>query len=65
MKLNIPFFPNTEDNTHCLQATLMSVLKIIYPKENFTYEQLDELCDKPKNKYTWPFAFLVNLKKRD
>jgi len=59
----IPFFTNTPDDTHCFQASLKMVLKHFFPERDFTFEELDEMTDKPANKWTWPCAGLVALKR--
>lgn len=38
----VPFFPNADDDLHCLQACVKSVLKYYFPKRNFTDERIDE-----------------------
>jgi hypothetical protein len=60
---DIPFFANTPDDTHCFQASLKIVLKYFFPDKDFTFEELDKMTDKPLNKWTWPSAGLVALKK--
>jgi hypothetical protein len=60
---NIPFYPNTKDNTHCYQACTKMVLKGICPEKNFSYKKLEKLFNKPKNKYSWAPSAVVNLKK--
>jgi hypothetical protein len=40
MEIEMPFYPNTKDNTHCCQAALRSILKKIYPRKNFSYKKL-------------------------
>jgi len=59
----IPFFSNTKDNTHCFQACLKMILKFLYPEKSFSFKKLDEISQKPKNKWTWPYTALINLKK--
>ena len=56
MKLDIPFYANTKDNTHCFQAALKMVLKYFKPEENFTFEQLDKVTAKVEGLWTWPMA---------
>ena len=41
MALNIPFFRNMKDETHCLQTCMMMVLKYHFPKKEFTFGQID------------------------
>lgn len=56
---NVPFYENTEDNTHCFQAAIRMVLKYFFPDEEYSFDQLDELTHKPKDKWTWPMAGLT------
>ena len=58
----ISFFPNTGDGTHCYQAALKMVLSCFDPKE-WSYEELNQISDKQKGKWTWPtasFLWLLN-----
>jgi len=61
MKKEIPYFKQP-DNTHCFQACLKMVLKYFFPEKDFTYEELDKITDKPKDKWTWICAASVELK---
>jgi len=56
MHLNVPFYPNTADDTHCFQATLRMVMKYYWPEKEFTWEELDEATAKIEGMATWPFA---------
>jgi hypothetical protein len=60
---NVPFFPNTPDDTHCLQAVLKMILKYFEPKKDYSFEELDLLSDKVLGKWTWATRALVNLEK--
>lgn len=62
MKIDIPYFQQP-DNSHCFQACLKMILKYFFPKKDFTWKELDKICKKKKDKWTWPFAALVELKK--
>jgi hypothetical protein len=59
---DIPFYPNTGDGTHCVQACLMITLKTFFPEKNYTYEEMDEFTHKEKSKGTWWFPFVLKLK---
>ena len=59
----VPFFPNTTDDTHCLQAVLKMVLKYFQPEKNFSFDELDVLSDKVPGKWTWATRALINLHK--
>ena len=61
MKKEIPYFKQP-DNTHCFQACLKMVLKYFFPEKEFTFEELDKITDKPKDKWTWSCTALVELK---
>jgi hypothetical protein len=63
MKIELPFYSNTKDNTHCYQAALRMILKKIYPRKEFSYKKLEKIFDKPKGKWSWPCAALINLKR--
>lgn len=58
---NIPFFSNTSDNTHCFQACLKMILKYYFPKEEYSWEELDKISAKVEGLWTWPMAGLVWL----
>lgn len=60
----VPFYSNTPDDTHCLQAGIRSVLKYFEPQEEFTWEELDQATAKVKGLWTWPMAGLIWLHKR-
>jgi len=61
MENEMPYFKQP-DNTHCFQACLKMVLKYFFPEKNFTFEELDKLSDKPKDKWSWSCAALAELK---
>lgn len=52
--MDIPFFPNTGDGTHCFQAALRMVLAKLMPRKSFGYEDLDIISGKQPGKWTWP-----------
>ena len=55
----IKFFPNTRDNTHCVQACLKSVLKYYFPRERYNFEYLDKVSCHQKGKWTWDTSWMV------
>lgn len=57
----VPFFPNTQDNTHCLQAVVASILRYYDPNANVDFAYLDKLTDKSPDKWTWTYRLLCNL----
>ncbi len=61
LKRDMIFYGNTKDDTHCYQACIRIVLKAIFPKKEFSFEELDKLTNKPKGKWTWYPASLVSL----
>ncbi|HKZ45176.1 MAG TPA: hypothetical protein VJ343_00555 [archaeon] len=63
MKIDMPFYPNTKDDTHCYQACMKMILKKIFPKRNFSYKKLEKLFNKPKGKYSWVPSAVFNLNK--
>lgn len=62
--LQIPFYSNTKDNTHCMQAVLKSVLKFHFPKKNYSFTYLDRVTAHKRGSWTWNSAFLIFLAKR-
>lgn len=59
---NVPFYPNTKDDTHCVQACFKSILKYFLNK-NFSFKELDKLTKKAKGKGTWFFPMYLELSK--
>ncbi|HET7827350.1 MAG TPA: hypothetical protein VFK97_00585, partial [Candidatus Saccharimonadales bacterium] len=59
----VPFFANTPDGTHCVQAAFRSMLKYFWPERDFSYDQLDEMSRKLPGKGTWWPALLLELAK--
>jgi len=60
---NVPFFANTPDGTHCVQASFRIILKYFLPEHDFSYEQLDAMSQKQPGKGTWWPALLLKLSK--
>jgi len=63
VKLKVPFYSNTPDDTHCFQAVIRMVLKYFLPKQEYSWKQLEKMTAKKKDLWTWPMQGLMNLKK--
>jgi len=59
--LKIPFYKNSKDNLHCVQACLKSVLKYYFPKKDYSFRYLDRVTAHKKDKGTWLSAALLFL----
>lgn len=57
--MDIPFFANTSDGTHCFQAALAIVFGRFRPDLKFTIEELDKISAKVPGKWTWPTAAML------
>jgi hypothetical protein len=57
----VPFFANTPDDTHCVQASFSIMLKYFLPERDFSYGQLDEMSQKQPGKGTWWPPMLMEL----
>jgi hypothetical protein len=57
--MDIPFFPNTGDGTHCFQAAMKMALAVMWPERDFSYEELDRISMKLPGKWTWPTAAML------
>lgn len=63
LNYNVPFYANTPDDTHCFQASLKMILKYFLPDKDYSWEELDKLTAKKKDKWTWAMQGLINLRK--
>lgn len=63
MKLKVPFYSNTPDDTHCFQAVIRMVLKYFLPDQKYSWKQLEKMTAKKKGLWTWSMQGLMNLKK--
>ncbi|MBP7708188.1 C39 family peptidase [Candidatus Pacearchaeota archaeon] len=63
MRLNVPFYPNTEDDTHCYQASLRMVLKHFNPQRDFSWGELEKITAKAEGLWTWSTAGMVWMQK--
>ena len=59
----VPFYSNTSDNTHCLQAALRIVLKYYCPDKEYTWEELEKFTAKKEGLWTWGMQGLINMQK--
>ncbi|MCD6476997.1 MAG: hypothetical protein J7K26_02425 [Candidatus Aenigmarchaeota archaeon] len=60
--MNIPIFPNSSDDIHCLQACMKMVLKYYFPEKDFSFEQINELMGLGKRKlWSTPVQAVVVL----
>ena len=57
--MEIPFFSNTPDGTHCFQAALAIVFARFWPNRKFTFDELDNISAKQPGKWTWPTAAML------
>jgi hypothetical protein len=64
MTNKIPFFPNSEDNTHCFQSAIQMVLKHYFPNDSYTERQLEQLTGKFRGLWTWPHAGIMYLQSK-
>jgi hypothetical protein len=58
----IPFYPNTGDGMHCVQACIRIILKYFFLGKEYSYEELDKFTYKIEGKGTWWFPFVLKLK---
>lgn len=59
----VPFFANTPDDTHCVQASFRIMLKYFMPERDFSYDQLDKMSQKQPGKGTWWPPLLLEIQK--
>ena len=57
----LPFYANTKDNLHCVQAALRAVLKTSFPHKTYTYAYLDRVTNHEPGNGTWDSAMLLFL----
>ena len=62
---NVPFYSNTSDDTHCVQASLRMLLKYFEPEKDFTWEELETITAKVEGMSTWKSAMWIWLKEHD
>lgn len=64
MNTIIPFYSNTSDNTHCFQAAVKMLAKYYWPKEEYSWKELEEKTAKIKDLWTWPMAGVLWLQNK-
>lgn len=57
----VPYYANTPDNTHCVQACYRMILKYFLSEQDFSWDELDKKTAKQKDMWTWPMAGLCWL----
>lgn len=65
MIYNVPFYPNTPDDTHCFQAGIKSVLKFFEPEQEYSWKELEAITAKVEGLWTWPIATMLWLAERN
>lgn len=58
----VPFFANTADDTHCVQASFRTMLKYCIPQRDFGYDELDKLSQRQPGIGTWWPPMLMELR---
>ena len=61
MEYEVPFYSNTEDDTHCVQASLRMMMKYFEPGNDYSWEELEVITGKNDAYWTWPLAMLIWL----
>lgn len=57
----VPFWANTEDDTHCFQASCRMMLGYFLPNREFSWQELEKLSAKKANMSTWPQKMLLSF----
>ncbi len=55
----IPFYSNTADDTHCLQACMKMIAGCFWPDKNYSFGQLDSITDKRPGLWSWSESMVV------
>jgi hypothetical protein len=58
---DVPFYSNTPDGTHCVQASLRMVLKYFEPEKEFSWRELEQITAKVEGLSTWKSAMWIWL----
>jgi hypothetical protein len=58
----VPFYPNTGDGMHYVQACIRIMLKYFFPEKEYTWEELDKFTYKYEGRGTWWFPFVLKFK---
>lgn len=64
MNTIIPFYQNTQDNTHCFQACFKMLAKYFWPSGDYSWKKLDIYTAKAKDLWTWPMAGVLWVQKQ-
>jgi hypothetical protein len=59
VKLQVPFFANTNDDLHCFEAAFKMVLKHFEPEKDYSWEELEKVTGKVDGKWTWPISAIL------
>jgi hypothetical protein len=59
--MQVPFYGNTDDGTHCFQAVFRMILKYYWPEKDFSWQELEEITAKVDGLWTWPTAGMLWL----
>lgn len=53
MDYDVPFFPNTSDDSHCVQASYKMILNYFQPDKDYSFDELDTVTGKLPHGGTW------------
>lgn len=59
---DVPFYSNTPDDTHCVQAAFKMAAEYYRPDLVLSFEKWDEITNKKKDGWTWTMSGLLWLK---
>lgn len=59
---SIPFYANTADDTHCVQASFKMIAEFFRPELKFDFEHWDRISHKKVGGWTWPMSSLIWFK---
>lgn len=51
--LDVPFYANTPDDTHCYQSALRMIIKYYQPGKDYSWDDLDKITGKFPKGSTW------------
>jgi len=57
----IPFYSNTKDDSHCVQAVFRLALEYFLPDQKFSWSRLDKITHKQVGKGTWWFPAVFEI----
>jgi hypothetical protein len=61
---DIPFYANTPDDTHCVQAVFKMIAEHFRPDLTHSFEEWDVISHKKQGGWTWPMSSLMWLKEQ-